>query len=401
MLHLVELVGLGGDAFGLVVLDLGEPGVAKLLAPLADAGLEVVVDAGRDEELLGGDAELLLPGEDHVLAQGGAVCLGAVLLGRAVADVAVDDDEGRPVVGVLERLERLGQGLGVVGVHDLDDVPVVGPEPGGGVLGEGDRGRAVDGDPVRVVDPAEVGELEVAGEAGGLGGDAFHHVAVAAEGVDVVVEEVEAGLVVVGPKPLAGRGHADAGGHALAERPGGGLDAAGPAVFGVARALAVELAELLEVVQGQRGLGEVFVLGADRLHAGQVDHRVEEHRGVADREDEAVAVRPDRVGRVEPEELLPERVGDRGHRHRGARVARVGRLDSVHGQGLDRADATQVEVVLGGHGRKLPSHQKSGAEEALPDCERQPSWVSPIQSVDRHSSRIPFAFRPTSGDVPP
>ena len=52
--------------------------------------------------------------------------LGAVLLGRAPADVAVDDDEGRPVVGVLELLERGGERLGVGGVHHLEDVPAVG-----------------------------------------------------------------------------------------------------------------------------------------------------------------------------------------------------------------------------------------------------------------------------------
>ena len=110
---------------------------------------------------------------------------------------------------------------------------------------------------VVVVDPAEVRELQVAGERGGLGRDPLHHVAVAAEGVDVEVEQVlEAGLVEVRGHPAAGHGHADAVGHALAERAGGRLDARGPAVLGVAGALAVELAELLDVVERDRRLAE-------------------------------------------------------------------------------------------------------------------------------------------------
>ena len=77
-----------------------EPGVAQLLAAAADALLEVVVDAVGDQELgvLGPAVELL--GEpDLVLAQGLAVgAVGVLLVGSAPGDVAVDDDQGRPVV---------------------------------------------------------------------------------------------------------------------------------------------------------------------------------------------------------------------------------------------------------------------------------------------------------------
>ena len=44
---------------------------------------------------------------------------------------------------------------------------------------------------VVVVDPAQVAELEMAGERRRLAGHAFHHVAVAAQRVDVVVEDRE------------------------------------------------------------------------------------------------------------------------------------------------------------------------------------------------------------------
>ena len=108
--------------------------------------------------------------------------------------------------------------------------------------------------------------------------------------------------------------------------------------------LGAELAERLDVVQADRRLPERLVVGVDRLRPGQVQQRVEQHRGVPGREHEAVAVGPDRVRRVEAQEALPERVGDRGHRHRRSRVAGVGLLDRVDRQRPDRVDAERVEV---------------------------------------------------------
>src|SRR5262249_45643947 len=149
-----------------------------------------------------------------------------------------------PVARVEEGSEGPRQHLLVVGVADAGDVPAVADEAGGHVVAEGQFRVPLDGDVVVVVDPAEVGELQVAGERGSLGRDAFHHAAVAAQGIDVEVDQVlEPGPVEVGGLPAAGDGHADAGGQALAERAGGGLDAAGPAVLRVAGAAAVDLPE--------------------------------------------------------------------------------------------------------------------------------------------------------------
>ena len=82
-----------------------------------------------------------------------------------------------------------------------------------------------------------------------------------------------------------------------------------------------------------RQLAEPLVLRVDRLHAGQVQHRVEQHRRVAHRQHEAIAVRPDRIVGIEAQELLPETVGHRRHRHRRARMpefaACTASIDSV------------------------------------------------------------------------
>ena len=74
----------------------------------------------------------------------------------------------------------------------------------------------------------------------------------------------------------------------------------------MAGAGAVELAEALDGVERHRRLAERLVVGVDRLDAGQVQERVEQHRGVADRQHEAVAVRPDRLLGIVAQEALPE-----------------------------------------------------------------------------------------------
>ena len=57
------------------------------------------------------------------LAVGGA---GVLLLGRSVADVAVDDEERRPVPRALEEGEGLRELAEVVCVVDVGDGPAVG-----------------------------------------------------------------------------------------------------------------------------------------------------------------------------------------------------------------------------------------------------------------------------------
>ena len=293
---------------------------------------------------------------DFLLAQGLAVGgAGVLLVGRAPADVAVDDDQGRPLALLEEVAEGAVEQVQVVGVAHPGDVPAVAQETRGDVLAEGQRGVPLDRDVVVVVDPAEVGELPVGGERGGLGGDALHHAAVAAQGVDVEVDQVlEAGAVVACGHPAARHRHADAVGQALPERPGCRLDARGPAVLRVAGAAAMPLAERLDRLERHRRLAQPLVVLADGPDAGQVQQRVEQHRGVAGRKHEAVAVGPDRVLGVETQHVLPQVVADRGHRHGRPGVPRVRGLDRVDGEGADRVDADLVERVPAGlDGRAL------------------------------------------------
>ena len=109
---------------------------------------------------------------------------------------------------------------------------------------------------------------------------------------------------------------------------------------------------------GTDELAERLVLRVDRLDAGEVQQRVEQHRRVAGREHEAVAVRPDRVVRGRSGGTAARGVGHRRQRHRRARVARVRLLHRVHRQRADRVDGKLIEVG-GGHRVRELSHRGS------------------------------------------
>ena len=105
------------------------------------------------------------------------------------------------------------------------------------------------------------------------------------------------------------------------------------------------------VTGGSSGIGQAIAVRFAEYGAnpGEVKERVEQHRGVAGREHEAVAVRPDRVFGVEAEELLPERAGDRRHRHRRPRMPGVRLLDRIHREGPNRIDAQLLNLCLRSH----------------------------------------------------
>ena len=133
-------------------------------------------------------------------------------------------------------------------------------------------------------------------------------------------------------------------------------------VFRVTRGPAVDLAEAADVVERDRGMPEVLVVGIHRLRPGEVQDRPEQHRGVAVRQHEAVAVGPDRVLRIEVHHPVPERVDQRRERHRRAGVAGLGRLHRVDREGADRVDRRVESSVRHGH---CLSPVRRGASSAL------------------------------------
>ena len=156
----------------------------------------------------------------------------------------------------------------------------------------------------------------------------------------------------------------------MAERSGGGFDARGPAIFGVARAAAVVLAEGLDVGKAYRLAALLLVGGLGRLDPRQMDQAVEQHGRVATRENKPVASRPVRVGRVIIHRFLPDGIGDRCESHRGSRMAAVCGLHPVHGQGTNCVD----RKVFNGRGRR-------GHLSAVPSSILQCISIGVFQSV--------------------
>ena len=236
---------------------------------------------------------------------------GPVALAHGLADAGLEH------VGLVGRLAQ------------LDDVPAVGPEPAGGVVGERQLGGPVDRDVVVVVDVDQATEAQVAGQRRRLVADALLEVAVAADGEGVVVAEL-------GAEPhaqvLLGDRHADPGGEALAQGPGGGLDADGVPGLGVARCAGAPLAERLEVVEGD-------------VVARQVERGVLEDRRVAGREDEPVAVEPVGRGGVVPHDAGPQHGGQRCEGHGRALVTGVGGGGAVHGQPPNHVDGALFQCL--------------------------------------------------------
>jgi hypothetical protein len=60
---------------------------------------------------------------------------------------------------------------------------------------------------------------------------------------------------------------------------------------------------------------------------------------------EAIAIDPLRVTRIELQEVVPQHLGDIGHTHRHARMAGLGSLDGVHGEGAHGVG----KFAAGGH----------------------------------------------------
>ena len=262
---------------------------------------------------------------------------GRAGLGRAVADHGVAHDQVG-LVGILRQLDGVVDLLPAVGVRHVDDVPAVGAEAGGHVLAEGDVGAAFDGDLVVVVQGDQLVQLEGAGQGSGLVGDALHQAAVAHDGVGVVVHDVEALAVEMRGQVGLGQRHAHGVADALAQGTGGGFDAGGVAVLGMAGGEGAELAELLQVLNGQ-------------AKAKKMQQGVQQHGAVAGGQHEAVAVVPLGGFGVEIHLLAPHGVGHGGGAHGHARMAGLRLLDSL---GREHANGVDDEFILLAHWKKHP-----------------------------------------------
>src|SRR5207302_11069616 len=124
-------------------------------------------------------------------------------------------------------------------------------------------------------------------------------------------------------------GHADARRDTLSEWAGGGFHSRHPMIFRVAGRFAVELAKPANIVQRDRWLSEIFIVGVHRLDAGEVKNGPEQHGSVAIREDEPIAVGPDWVLRIKAHDAIPNRINQRRECHWRTGMSRFRLLDRI------------------------------------------------------------------------
>ena len=271
-------------------------------------------------------------------APGASPCMEAVpcLFGAPQPiTVLAQINDGR--LSFRPRCRQGGRDCGAVLTVDAGQhMPTIGLEAFGRVVAEPPDHLAVDGDAVVVVHADELAQLLHAGERGHLVRDALHHAAVAEKHVGVMIDDVVAGAVEGGAKRALRQRHAHGIGNTLAQRPGGGFDPEVQFALRVAGGLGAELAKILDLVHRQ-GI------------AREMQHRIQQHGRVAVRQHESVAVPPVRIARIELKHVAPQHLGDVGHPHGRARMARIGLLDSVHRQGTNGVG----KLAASGHNRLL------------------------------------------------
>jgi hypothetical protein len=273
---------------------------------------------------------------DLVGAERRAVRLRGVHLVRtAIRDVGSNDDEARTVGLPLCGINRAVEDVEIVDVGDSQHLPPVGLEPLLRIVAEGELGVALDRDVIVVVEPDQLSKPKVAGERCSLVRHSLHHVAVARDEVGVVIDDRVILLVEDRREMCLCHRHPDRVAHTLTEWSGGRLHAGSVTVLGMAGRPALPLPEVPDVIERD-------------LVAREVEQAVEEHRRVARREDEPVAVRPVRIGGIVAKMPCPQHVPERSERHRGARVARVRGLDSIHGEDPDGVDREGLDRRGGG-----------------------------------------------------
>ena len=294
------------------------PGFARLCAAASRRapGLQHVV--GQFERRMRPGERLSRPVDLRRAERRAVAALLALLGRRAIADERAAADERRPRIG-LRGGDRLRHRFGIVAV-DMGDMPAGGGETRDLVRRGRKARRPVDRDGIVVPEQDQLCELQMSGEVDRLMADAFHQAAVAGEHIGEMIDEL---VAKARRREALGDRHADRGREPLAERTGRRLDAGGVAIFGVARRRRTELAEIFELLAAHSRIAE------------QIEQRVKQHRPVAGREHETVAVRPVRPAGVELHEALEKHGGDVGHAHRHAGMAGFGLFDRIHRQGAN------------------------------------------------------------------
>ncbi len=167
-----------------------------------------------------------------------------------------------------------------------------------------------------------------------LMGDALHHITIRDDAVGVMIDDREAVAIETLRQHLLADGGSNAVGKSLPERTGRRRHAGCHKVLRMPRRPTAPLPEVHQLLHRQ-------------IVARQVEQRIEQHRSVAGRKDEAVAVVPVRIGGIMAKELLPQDVCHGRGAHRKAGMAAFCFLNRIDSQKTDRVDGFLVDACVG------------------------------------------------------
>src|SRR5262245_60366256 len=193
--------------------------------------------------------------------------------------MSAHQNQRRPRGFIPRRTQYLVNRLQVGTVFDILSVPAIGLEPFCATFRESEIRRSRQGNVIVVIEINEVAQLQMAGDAGGLGGYAFHQVTVADDSIGKVIDDLESRLVVAGGQIGFGDGHPDPAAKTLTERSCGSLYSRSYAALGMAGCPALPLPETLNFLQRQ-------------IVTCKMEHAIDQHGGVAGREHEAISIKP-------------------------------------------------------------------------------------------------------------
>ena len=278
----------------------------------------------RDLERAGAPAECFAGSSRLGRPQCGAVHFVRTGLVRAsLADHGLAAHQCRSSAILAGLLQRRLDRHGVMAVDSAHDPPAIRFKAPGCVVGKPILDMAIDTDAVVIIHGNQLRQSQRSCQRAGLVADAFHQAAIADEHPGAMVDNAVAGPIEFGCQQLLAQRHTDRIGQALAKRAGGGFHTRCDADFRMTRRAAVQLPKAHQFLDRQRV-------------AGQVQQRVQQHRAMAVRQDEAVAVGPDRIGGIVLQKSAPQHLGDFGHTHRHAGMTAVGGFHRIDCQKAQR-----------------------------------------------------------------
>jgi hypothetical protein len=118
-------------------------------------------------------------------------------------------NQRRPFALALCLFDRLRHIVDIVSILYFPRVPAVGGEARGNIFCECQTRGPGQRNMVLVVQINQLAQSQVAGERGGLAGDALHEIAIAANCISVVIHDVVAGTVIASRKPCFHYRHTD------------------------------------------------------------------------------------------------------------------------------------------------------------------------------------------------